>query len=174
MENSFSHKIDAEYAQGNDILLLGIGNYLMGDEGVGVHFVNSLQSEETPAGVTVLDGGTGGFLLVPYLESHPTAILVDATRDSKPVGSISLLRPKFSDDFPVALSGHNFGLKDMVDILSLFGRMPDIYLFTVSIDEMKPMDMTLSPQVEAAIPEIKKRVWALIAEIRKNERAMAL
>ena len=169
MTDIFSHKTDREYTQGNDILLLGIGNYLMGDEGVGVHFINSLQNAETPAGVTVVDGGTGGFLLVPYLENHPTAILVDATRDGKPIGTISLLRPHFSDDFPPALSGHNFGLKDMVDILSLFDRMPDIYLFTISIIEMKPMDMTLSPEVQAAIPEIKKRVWNLIDELRSKK-----
>ena len=173
MAENFQHKIDPEYAQGNDILLLGIGNYLMGDEGVGVHFINSLRADELPAGVTALDGGTGGFLLVPYLENHPIAILVDATRDGKPKGAISLLRPKFSDDFPVALSGHNFGLKDMVDILGFFNRMPDIYLFTVSIDEMKPMDISLSPQVEAAIPEIKKKVWALISEIRKRKQESA-
>jgi hydrogenase maturation protease len=169
MTENFSHTIDPEYAQGNDILLLGIGNYLMGDEGVGVHFVNSLQTAETPAGVTVLDGGTGGFLLVPYLENHPIAILVDATRDGKPTGTVSLLRPKFSDDFPTALSGHNFGLKDMMDILSFLERMPDVYLFTVSIAEMKPMELSLSPQVQAAIPEVKEKVWKLIKELRKSK-----
>ncbi|SEL85465.1 hydrogenase maturation protease [Parapedobacter koreensis] len=165
MLTSFPHKKDLQYSQGNDMLILGLGNYLMGDEGVGVHFVNSLQPQDFPSNITILDGGTGGFLLVPYLESHAVAILVDATQDGQPAGTVSLLQPRFSDDFPVALSGHNFGLKDMVDILSLFGRMPEIYLFTISIDRMKPMDMALSPAVETAIPVVKARIQELTSQL---------
>lgn len=164
-EELFPHKSDGFHNNGNDILILGIGNYLMGDEGVGVHFVNTLDESEFPKNITFMDGGTGGFLLIPYLESHPVAIIVDATMDGKEAGTVSLLTPKFSNDFPLSLSGHNFGLKDMVEILTMFERMPDIYLYTVSIDNMDPMVTELSPKVQASLAVVKDKVLHLIEEL---------
>jgi hydrogenase maturation protease len=164
-EELFPHKADNFHNNGNDILILGIGNYLMGDEGVGVHFVNTIDESEFPKNITFMDGGTGGFLLIPYLESHPIAIIVDATMDGKEAGTVSLLTPKFSNDFPFSLSGHNFGLKDMVEILTMFERMPDIYLYTVSIDNMDPMVTELSPKVQASLAVVKNKVLRLIEEL---------
>ncbi|MFV0531281.1 MAG: hydrogenase maturation protease [Flavobacteriales bacterium] len=158
------------HSNGHKILILGIGNYVMGDEGVGVHFVRKLESENTFKNkeITVLDGGTGGFLLVPYLEAHPYVIIVDATMDEQPLGTISLLKPKFSSDFPTSLSAHDFGLKDMVEILTLFDRMPVIFLYTVSIEEIKPMNVGMSKKVEEALPLVLEKVKNTVKEIEKR------
>lgn len=172
MKAEFPHIRDPQYSQGHDILMLGMGNYLMGDEGVGVHFIHSLKPDDFPENITILDGGTGGFLLVPYLESHSIAILVDATKDGKPAGTVTLLKPRYSDDFPVALSGHNFGLKDMVDILAFFDRMPEVYLFTISIDRMKPMELALSPEVGSAIDNVKSQIQTLLKRIEIPENTL--
>lgn len=162
---------DEFHHQNNSILLLGLGNYLMGDEGVGVHYIHSIIENNSFQNITVIDGGTGGFLLVPYLESHKIAIIVDATMDGKEEGTISLLKPKFSNDFPVSLSGHNFGLKDMVEILTLFDRMPEIFLYTISIKEMKPMVTELSPKVQAAIDPLHLEIFNLLETINlKKEK----
>ena len=75
------------------VLILGIGNYLMGDEGVGVHLVRELEKETLPEGVDLLDGGTAGFQLMEYVEKYPVVIMVDATLDQFPAGSI----PRFSE-----------------------------------------------------------------------------
>lgn len=171
-EELFPHKSDNFHTNGNEILVLGIGNYLMGDEGVGVHFVNSIDESEFPKNITFMDGGTGGFLLIPYLESHRIAIIVDATMDGKQAGTVSLLKPKFSNDFPQSLSGHNFGLKDMVEILTMFERMPDIYLYTVSIDNMDPMVTELSPKVQASLSVLKTKILDLIAELKTNKSVL--
>ncbi|HSN60978.1 MAG TPA: hydrogenase maturation protease, partial [Ferruginibacter sp.] len=58
----------------NNILILGIGNYLMGDEGVGVHVANRLAKENNIKGVDIVDGGTGGFHLLGYFEGYKTII----------------------------------------------------------------------------------------------------
>jgi len=171
-EELFPHVSDGFHNNGNKILLLGIGNYLMGDEGVGVHFVNTIDESEFPKNITFMDGGTGGFLLIPYLESHSVAIIVDATMDGKEAGTISLLKPKFSNDFPLSLSGHNFGLKDMVEILTMFGRMPDIYLYTVSIDNMDPMVTNLSPKVQASLSNLKSKILDLIEELKTKNSVL--
>ncbi|MDR1876999.1 MAG: HyaD/HybD family hydrogenase maturation endopeptidase [Flavobacteriaceae bacterium] len=165
----FTYHTDNFYSIGNDILILGIGNYLMGDEGVGVHFIKDLDTIRFPENISFVDGGTGGFTLVPYIESHKTVILVDATKDGKEPGTVSLLKPKFSKDFPVSLSGHNFGLKDMVEILTMMDKMPEIYLFTITIDKMIPMELELSPEVKAAIPVVTERILDLVKNLTSKQ-----
>ncbi|MET3018435.1 HyaD/HybD family hydrogenase maturation endopeptidase [Flavobacterium hydatis] len=160
-------KYDEFHSDGNEILVLGIGNYLMGDEGVGVHFINRIKQSDFPENISFIDGGTGGFTLVPYIENHKRVIIVDATMDGKEEGTITLLKPKFSNDFPISLSGHNFGLKDMVEILTMFDTMPEIYLYTITISKMEPMFMELSPKVDAAIKEVTEKVIQLIENFNK-------
>lgn len=167
METAVStRKIDEFHSDGNTILVLGIGNYLMGDEGVGVHFINRIDKAQFPQDISFIDGGTGGFTLIPYIESHQKVIIVDATMDGKEEGTISLLKPRFSEDFPISLSGHNFGLKDMVEILSMTDTMPEIYLYTITILKMEPMCMQLSPKVEAAIEKVTAEIIQQIEKIK--------
>lgn len=157
-EEIIAKKVDEFHTDGNEILVLGIGNYLMGDEGVGVHFINRIDKAQFPENISFIDGGTGGFTLIPYIENHKKVIIVDATMDGKEEGTITLLKPRFSQDFPTALSGHNFGLKDMVDILSMLNVMPEIYLYTITILKMEPMSMRLSPKVDEAIQKVTLQI----------------
>ena len=97
----------------NKVLILGIGNVLMGDEGIGVRVVNALEEAALPQGVECLDGGTGSFLLLEPMQNAEKVILIDATIDGKPAGTIRRLRPKYSADYPPTLTAHDIGLKDM-------------------------------------------------------------
>ena len=143
-----------EKDKSNSILILGVGNYLMGDEGIGVHVMQEMAKIKLPEYVDILDGGTGGFLLLNCFEAYQTIIFVDATMDGKPAGTISLIRPKFASDFPSALSVHDVGLKDMIEAVYLMEEKPDLHLFTVSIEELVPMTIELNPNVKNAIPII--------------------
>jgi hydrogenase maturation protease len=147
------------------ILILGIGNYLMGDEGVGVHMATRLQKEEMPEEVDVLDGGTGGFHLLEYFENYKTVILVDATLDERPVGNIRLIKPRFAVDFPKAMSTHDIGLKDLVSALQLLGKMPDIHLFVVSIESLQQQGIELTPAIEKIIPDLRSQIKELLSTI---------
>ncbi|UTN03887.1 HyaD/HybD family hydrogenase maturation endopeptidase [Flavobacterium bizetiae] len=167
-EEIITRKLDAFHSDGNEILVLGIGNYLMGDEGVGVHFINRIDKTQFPEDTSFIDGGTGGFTLIPYIENHKKVIIVDATMDNKEEGTITLLKPRFSDDFPISLSGHNFGLKDMVEILSMLDTMPEIYLYTITILKMEPMSMKLSPKVDAAIEKVTAQIVQQIENFKIN------
>lgn len=144
-------------------LVLGIGNVLMGDEGVGVHAIAYLQREAWPSGVEFVDGGTGGFHLLDFLSSNEPLVMIDATLDGKPVGTVSTLRPRYASDFPRALSAHDIGLRDLVEAAQLTGALPDVHLVTVSIDEIRPMDMTLSAPVQASLPAVCEAVRAALA-----------
>lgn len=155
--------------QNADILVLGIGNLLMGDEGLGVHLARHLEQEQLPPGVAILDGGTAGFNLMSWLEEYPHVIMIDATLDDRPPGTIREIQPRFSTDFPAAMSTHDIGLKDLIGGLSLLGKMPDIHLFVVSIAELQEMQTHLSPAVESALPELKLRILKKIEDLRKKK-----
>ena len=140
------------------VLIMGIGNYLMGDEGVGVHVAQRLAKETLPEGVDVLDGGTGGFFLMEYFENYPVVILIDATLDDRPTGTIRVIEPRFAADFPRAMSTHDIGLRDLVEGLAILGKMPKIHLFAVSIEMIQSQQIELSPELERVMPELLKQV----------------
>jgi hydrogenase maturation protease len=143
---------------------MGIGNYLMADEGLGVHFARRLGEMELPEGVDVLDGGTGGFHLLEYFEEYPHVILVDATLDGRPPGTIRRIKPRFAADFPQAMSTHDIGLKDLVGALQLLGRMPEIDLFVVSIRSIQDQGIELTPDIEKVMESLEEIVLAAVQE----------
>lgn len=152
-----------------DILILGIGNFIMGDEGIGVHAIKTLEREEWPENFTVLDGGTGGFHLMEHLEKSDLVIMIDATMDGKSAGTISLIKPRFSSDFPTALSAHDIGLKDMIESLIILDKLPEMFLFTVSIEEIKSMCTELSSDVRNSIPDLSKQIRSLSEKILQEK-----
>lgn len=143
---------------------MGIGNYLMADEGVGVHFARRMGELELPEGVDVLDGGTGGFHLLEYFEEYPHVILVDATLDGRPPGTIRRIKPHFASDFPQAMSTHDIGLKDLVGALQLLGRMPEIDLFVVSIRSIQEQGIELTTEIEEMMKILEGIVLATVQE----------
>ena len=147
---------------------MGVGNYLMGDEGMGVHFAHQLSNELNDEQIDVVDGGTGGFALMELFETYPTVILADATLDQRPAGTIRLIQPKFSADFPKAMSTHEIGLKDVVESLILLDKLPEIYLFVVSISKVQPLSIELSPEISKIIPQLKERVLTLVNQLTKG------
>jgi hydrogenase maturation protease len=150
------------------VLILGIGNMLMGDEGVGVHVVNSLEGAVLPADVECLDGGVGSFLLLEPMQNADKVILIDATIDGQPAGSVRKLQPKFSTDYPTTLTAHDIGLKDLIDAFYLMGKAPDVTLFAISIPPLQDMTMELSPEVE---PIVSKVAAMVIEEARQSAYA---
>ncbi|MBK8555572.1 MAG: hydrogenase maturation protease [Lewinellaceae bacterium] len=152
----------------NKVLLLGIGNYLMGDEGLGVYIANRLTTHPLPEGVAVLDGGTSGLHMMGLMEQYPVVIMADATLDGQPAGTIQLLEPRFSSDFPRAMSTHDLGLRDVIDGLTIMGRLPKIYLYVVSVEEVQPMTIGLTQAVQAAADKI---IDDILFQIKNNTLA---
>ena len=105
----------------------------MGDEGVGVAVVEHLRGLPSPEGVEYLDGGTGSFTLLGPMREARRIILVDATADGAPPGTVRRLEPRFSRDYPRSLTAHDIGLKDLLDAFYLLGDTPKVTLFAVSI-----------------------------------------
>ena len=147
-------------------LILGVGNLLMGDEGVGVHAIKQLEVETLPEGATLLDGGTGGFHLLSLFQEYDPIILIDATMDGKPVGIVTLTQPKFASDFPRTLSAHDIGLRDLLESAQLIGPLPKLFLVTISIHEIQSMSMELSEGVRSSLAAVATVVRDIV-----NDRA---
>jgi hydrogenase maturation protease len=145
-----------------ELLVLGIGNLLMGDEGVGIHVVNHLNENYDLGEVDILDGGTGGFHLLEYFQKYHQVLIIDATIDGQPPGTISYLKPKFSSDYPPTLTAHDIGLKDLIDSLFLLNVKTEIFLLTISIPKIDKVSLEMSDQIQKAVPVAAEKISKLV------------
>lgn len=148
------------------ILILGVGNLLLKDEGVGIHVVRALEDETLPSHVSLMDGGTGGLHLINWIQEYDRIIMVDATLDSHPPGTIRLIRPRHATDFPPLMSAHEIGLRDMIDAMILTDKLPDIQLIVISAADISEVGMELTPPVKEAVPKVITLIRNLL---RKSE-----
>lgn len=147
-------------------LVLGLGNVLMGDEGIGVYVARELEKRTLPAGVECLDGGTGGFTLLEPLENADRIVLIDAASDCNPIGTVTRTTPRFSRDYPPTLTAHDVGMKDLLDMFYIQGGQHEIILYAITIDPKQPIRMSLSEQAERSTAEAVSRI---LAELRSGE-----
>ena len=141
-------------------LVLGLGNVLMGDEGIGVYAVRAVEQHPLPAGVECLDGGTGGFTLLEPLEDADRIIIIDASDDGNPIGTVTRTTPQFSRDYPPTLTAHDVGMKDLLDMFYIQGGTHEIILYAITIDPKQPIRMSLSEGGEKAVAEAVDRILA--------------
>jgi Ni/Fe-hydrogenase 1 B-type cytochrome subunit len=139
-------------------LVLGLGNVLMGDEGVGVHVVRALEQHKLPDGVKCLDGGTGGFTLLQPLEEADRILIVDACADDNALGTVTRITPHFSRDFPPSLAAHDIGIKDLLDAFYMRGGKHEVVLYAITIDPAQPISMSLSDEATQAADEAVARI----------------
>ena len=139
-------------------LILGLGNILLQDEGIGVHALNKMIEMKWPEHVDLLDGGTGGFVLLSLFQDYNTIVIIDAALSDDPPGTINVIEPKFAKDFPKSLSTHELGLKDMIESAILLGKVPMLHLITCSINPKQEMNIQLTAGIKERIPKIIKTV----------------
>jgi hydrogenase maturation protease len=139
-------------------LILGLGNFLLSDEGVGIHAIKALEKEQLPDNVDLMDGGTGGFHLLSWFEQYERIIMIDATLDDNPPGTVRMIKPRYSSDFPPLLSAHEIGIKDMVDVMQITDSFPEIELIVVSASKINEIGMELTPEIEKSIPQIIEKI----------------
>jgi hydrogenase maturation protease len=155
----------------NRLLVLGIGNILMQDEGIGVHLVRYLEQHYSlPEGVDVLDGGTGSFHLMEYFDQYPVILIVDAIMDGRTPGSFRLLKPRFSSDYPRTLTAHDIGLKDLLDGVYLQENEKRIYVFAISIKDSLETSTELSQSLQYQINTLALELHHAISAILEKER----
>ena len=141
-------------------LVLGLGNVIMGDEGVGVHVVRALEKHKLADNVEYLDGGTGGFILLEPLQAADHIILIDATDDGNPPGTVTRTTPRFSSDYPPTLTAHDIGVKDLLDAFYMKSGEREVVLYAISIDPRQSISMELSDACAKGRDEAVRRIAA--------------
>jgi len=141
-------------------MVLGIGNLLLSDDGVGVHIVNRLRNEYTfPDNVTLIDGGTKGLDLLPLLEGKEKVLFVDAANFNKEPGTIDTV---MGENIPAFLSQklsmHQIGVPDMLFAARLMGIFPP----EMCLIGIQPKSMETSTEMSE---EVKNRFDELYLKV---------
>ncbi len=148
------------------ILILGIGNLLLSDEGVGIHCIQTLQQHyRFPDNVTLLDGGTAGMELLSPIAEADQLIIIDAVKTGQPPGTVVRIN---NDELPIffrtKLSPHQLSLSDLLAATYFTGERPD----NVTLFGVVPLTLTwgmdLTPKIAAQLPQLVNLVITELAQ----------
>jgi hydrogenase maturation protease len=137
------------------IVILGVGNLLLSDEGVGVHVANQLMEMDLPEEVSVVEGGTDGFRLIDIITEADRLIVVDAVKGGGAPGSIYHFDIDEVRDCPSGFktSVHQIGILEVINLSGLMGKKP--YTTVIGVEPKSlDMGMELSPEIKDKIPRI--------------------
>jgi hydrogenase maturation protease len=158
--------VDSDGVTSANVLVLGIGNLLNSDEGVGVHAVRRLEADagQRFPGVKYLDGGTLGLNLLPLVEEATHLLLLDCVDAGQPGGTVVELA---KDEIPiysgVKMSQHQTTFQEVLGLAVLRAQLPE-HLHLIGIQPISlDVGTDLTPGVEAALPDMVERAQARLA-----------
>jgi hydrogenase maturation protease len=137
------------------ILVLGIGNLLLSDEGVGIHAIRELQKLPPVKNVEILDGGTGGFELIVNFTGMDKIIIIDAFKADLPAGTVVQSRAedlRFAEEDK--LSVHQNGLQELIFHAKNLDPPPEIILYGIVIKNCQLFSTELTSEVRAGLPAL--------------------
>jgi hydrogenase maturation protease len=152
----------------DEIVVLGIGNLLNTDEGIGVHAVQAMQ--QTPRErVRLLDGGTLGLNLLPIVEDATHLLLLDAADAGQAPGTIIALdRDAIPMYTGVKLSQNQITFQEVLGLALVRDKLPE-HLFLIGMQpESLAIGVGLSPVAASRLPELIARAWAKLDEWEKE------
>jgi len=150
-------------------IILGVGNTLLSDEGVGIHVLDALAKTTLPQEgvVDLIDGGTLSFTLAVAIEEADSLIVVDAAQLKSPPGTLRLFQGEDMDNFLRGnrkSSVHEVGLTDLMAIAQLTERWPEKRALVAIQPEKLDWGQAPTPPVQSAIPEACRQIEALVKE----------
>ncbi|MDQ5809758.1 MAG: hydrogenase maturation protease [Actinomycetota bacterium] len=158
------------------ILVAGVGNVFLGDDGFGVEVVRRLAGRKLPEGVEVVDFGIRGLDLAYALQrDYEVVVFVDATPRGQEPGTVYLIEPEIEEDGEVSLDTHGMDPVKVIKLSRALGARPPRTLVVgcepqvvVSGEDYDDMIMELSEPVRAAVEEAVKLVESLVEDINKE------
>jgi hydrogenase maturation protease len=155
------------------VLVAGVGNIFLGDDGFGVEVVRRLAGRELPEGVEVADFGIRGMDLAYALQDeYEVVVFVDALPRGEKPGTVYLLEPEIGEDGEVALDTHGMDPVNVIKLSRALGARPARTLVVgcepQTVVDYEDMVMELSDPVRAAVEEAVKVVESLVEKINKE------
>ena len=145
------------------VVVIGVGNLLLKDEGIGIHTVKALQEIKLPQDVKIIDGGTAPDLIA-YTEAGDKLIIIDAAKAGGEPGTIYRLLPQdLAEENGKAISVHELSVEQNLRLMSLMGNKPgEIVIIGIEPKEIN-WGTELSAELQQKVPEIVKVVLKEIA-----------
>ncbi|GLI35782.1 HyaD/HybD family hydrogenase maturation endopeptidase [Desulforhabdus amnigena] len=142
------------------ILVLGVGNILLRDEGIGVKIVEKLKAEyEFSSNVELMDGGTLGLRLLDPISQSDYLIVVDAVQNGQPPGTHYRLPPEeLEKRVTFKNSLHQLDLVESLAYSEILGNRPYVVIIGIEPADISPWGMELTETIQAQVPEISSRV----------------
>lgn len=146
------------------VLVLGLGNLVHSDDGLGVHAIHLLQKDpRVPPEVTLLDGGTQGLSLIPHISGFSRVLVIDAVDVGESPGTLLRLEGNALQNLPGKATVHALGFADLMVALKLLGDSPDeVVLLGVQPQSVNDWSAELTPPVAQALEKIPDLVLAQI------------
>jgi hydrogenase maturation protease len=147
--------------------VLGIGNLLLGDEGFGVHVIRYLENHwRFPQEVYLLDGGTAGIYMAPFIEDVDRLIVVDVLAGDGPAGTICRFDGEElrGANVQLRMSPHQLGLLEVLEICRLRERAPEQVQFIGVVPARIETGMELSAAVSGRVAEVAVLIINMLAE----------
>lgn len=147
-----------------DICIIGVGNILMQDEGVGPKVAETLKKDYSfHPPIEIIDGGTLGLELLPYIEKYKKIMIIDVVDFGKEPGFIKVLR---GDEIPpylkTKLSVHHVGVQDLLEVARLMGYMPEELVLVGIQPENIDLGLDLTPVVAGKLNELTKEILEIL------------
>ena len=152
-----------------NLLILGLGNVLLGDEGVGIHIINGLKKKLLPDCVIIIDGGTMGLSLIDTISGFQEALVVDAVRGGNlPDLRFFSLKEIISETEGTGLTLHEVGFNNVLKLMDALGmKIPDITILGIRIDKISP-GIGLSNQCRTVVSRAVTMIMEKINEYRRK------
>jgi len=146
------------------VLVLGVGNILLADEGIGIHVVQRLATMDLPAEVEVIDGGTAGFELIDFFRNKKKVIVIDCLKAEEPPGTIIRATPQELDlRWSPSFSVHQSGLRELLQQASLLTPLPEIIILGIVPQKTDEASMRLSRALESKVDKIVQKVLETVS-----------
>lgn len=149
------------------ILILGVGNTLLADEGFGVRAVDYLQNNYTwPDNFRLIDGGTLGLLLLAELLECDLAIILDIALGDQPPGTFyRITNSDLNKSLSLRQSMHQTSIEDTLISCELAGHRPNVIVFAMQPYNCQILQAALTPQAQAKLPQFCTKV---VEELKKE------
>ena len=148
------------------VLVLGVGNILLSDEGVGVRVIEKLQGHSLPGSVEVIDGATRAMELVDIMRGRKKVFIIDALAGNAEPGAIFRFGPEqLAETKQMSVSVHDIGVHEAIFLLQLTGELPEDIIFYGIQPGSLELHEGLTPPVEAAAEKVLGLVLEDIAKL---------
>ena len=135
-------------------VIIGIGNILLKDDGVGVHVIKQLENEKLPSTIELVDGGTSTLDMLGYFLDYERVIVVDCLRAGLKPGTIYRIKPEDIKSYKKEnLSIHDVQILDVVKMANMMDKYPEVVIFGIEPEKID-LDLEMTETMTNKIPEM--------------------